>query len=134
MVRDLDVMTQPYADLQVESVSTIGQAYSGKALTVSWTVANLGIGITSTTSWQDNVYLSTDVDGKQGIIPLAKSVHLGALGVNDRYSQQVTVEIPEGLSGTYYLQVQTGGVYEFMYVHMCVSEFFVQGKYQALAW
>ena len=43
-----DVMPIAYADMRVESVGTTGTAYSGRDLTVQWTVANRGIGITNT--------------------------------------------------------------------------------------
>jgi len=116
MVRDLDVMTQPYADLQVESLSVQGQADSGKPLVVTWRVANHGIGISDQTMWRDNLWLSTNPDGTGQQISLANSTHLGALAANDAYSNQLAVMIPEGLEGPYYLNLKTGaGVYEFIY-------------------
>src|SRR5207253_10872366 len=45
-VDTLVLLTEPYADLVVKSVAAISPASSGKPLTVTWTVANQGIGIT----------------------------------------------------------------------------------------
>ena len=108
VVRDLDVMTQPYADLQVESLSVQGQAQSGKPLVVTWRVANLGIGISNLTDWQDRLWLSTNPDGTGQQILLANSTHLGALVANDAYTNQLSVMIPNGLEGQYYLNLKTG--------------------------
>jgi hypothetical protein len=44
----VDVMPIPYADLQVESVTTTGTASSGRPLRLTWTVANRGIASTNT--------------------------------------------------------------------------------------
>jgi subtilase family serine protease len=108
-------MAQPYADLQVQSLSVTGDAKSGQPLTVNWTVANKGIGITDKGGWSDRVWLSSQADGSGIIAELSRASHLGALAPDDSYSHSLAVNLPEGLNGTYYLNVRTGGVFEFIY-------------------
>ena len=112
----MDVMPVPYADLQVGSVSTAGTAMSGQAISVSWSVSNLGIGITNTGNWSDHVWLSTNPDGSGQTWNLGDASHLGQLGVGEGYNRTLNVTVPQGLSGTYYINVTTaagGGPFEF---------------------
>src|SRR5206468_3148752 len=59
-----DVLTQPSADLVVSSVSAPLTGKSGQPFTLSWTVANQGLGTTNVAEWTDTVYLTTDPAGK----------------------------------------------------------------------
>ncbi|MCP4925155.1 MAG: hypothetical protein GY916_04335, partial [Gammaproteobacteria bacterium] len=111
----LDVISMPYADLQVNSVSAVGAASSGKPLTVSWTVVNNGIGITNSGSWSDRIWLSSNADGSGIVTQFSSSSHIGALAPAGSYTRSVDVVLPEGISGTYYINVETGGPYEFIY-------------------
>ncbi|HEV6968860.1 CARDB domain-containing protein, partial [Roseateles sp.] len=110
-----DVMPIPYADLRVESVSTPTQAYSGRELTVQWTVANRGIGITNTTGWTDSVWLSRNADGSGQRFDLGNAGHLGQMAVGDSYNRSIVVRLPDGISGDWFLNVATSGPYEFIY-------------------
>ena len=47
-VYPFDVMTTPYADMQVTEAAVAGSAMSGGSVQVSWTIGNFGIGPTST--------------------------------------------------------------------------------------
>lgn len=111
----LDVMPVAYADLQVESVTTQGTAYSGRSLNVSWSVANNGIGITNTATWSDNVWLSRNPDGSGVVAQFGASSHIGQLAAGDHYTRSIVVTLPEGISGSCYLNVSTGGPFEFVY-------------------
>ncbi|MBI3347611.1 MAG: hypothetical protein HY020_10425, partial [Burkholderiales bacterium] len=110
-----DVMPIPYADMRVESVSTPSTAYSGRDLTVQWTVANRGIGITNTTSWSDSVWLSKNADGSGQRYDLGSAGHLGQMAVGDTYNRSIGVRLPDGISGDWFLNVSTSGPYEFIY-------------------
>ena len=113
----LDVMPVPYADLQVSSLTSSGDAMSGQPLAVTWNVVNDGIGVTSSAGWSDSVWLSTDPDGGGQTWALASASHLGQLGVGEGYQRTLDVTLPQGLSGTYYLNVAAagagGGPFEF---------------------
>ena len=110
-----NVMTRPYADLVVEWVDAEATALSGTSTTVSWTVRNVGPGITDVVQWSDRVYLSTDPTGATGRTLLGTFERVGSLGTDDSYVRSVSVDLPDDAGGVYYLVVETSGPYEFVY-------------------
>jgi CARDB len=116
----IDIMPIAYADLQVESVTAqalSGVPSSGQSLKISWTVANRGIGITDAATWSDSIWLSRNADGSDIVTQLGLTSHLGQLAVDDAYSRTYNVALPEGIEGTHYINVRTGGPYEFVYTN-----------------
>ena len=111
----VDIIPEPYAALDVSDVTADPTALSGQPINLSWTVANNGIGSTDKVQWSDNVYVSSDPTGATGMQFLESFTHVGALGVGDGYTRDVQVTLPEDLSGTQYLFVETGGPYQFIY-------------------
>src|SRR5262249_3911268 len=78
----LDAMPIPYADLVIPTVTaptTPPAAGSGQPISISWTVANHGIGTTNTSSWNDTVFLASDPDGKTIVANLGTFTHTGVL-------------------------------------------------------
>ncbi len=122
-----DVTQVPYADLIVSSVSVPATAASGQPMTVSWSVLNQGIGVTSPSSWGDTVSLATDPLGQDIVAGLGSYSHAGALAPGGAYSRSTSFTVPDGISGTYYIVVHTGGPYEFLYTgnNIAVSAPFV---------
>lgn len=115
IVHDVDVMTIAYADLQVESVTTQGAGASGRPLRVTWDVVNNGIGLTNSAQWSDQVWLSRNPDGTDVVAQLGSTSHIGELAVGDRYSRSMDVTLPEGIEGDFYINVRTGGPFEFVF-------------------
>ncbi|MDP3589651.1 MAG: CARDB domain-containing protein, partial [Methylobacter sp.] len=113
--QNLDVMPIPYADLQVESVTTQGVAASGRPLSISWEVVNNGIGITNIDSWRDKVWLSRNADGTDVAADFGAASHMGKLDVGGRYARSINVMLPEGIVGNFYINVSTGGPFEFTF-------------------
>jgi subtilase family serine protease len=109
-----DVMTIPYADLVVENLVPATSGTSGRSLAIEWDVRNQGIGITNTVDWSDVVYLSASPDGSNPIA-LGSFSHIGFLAPDGTYHRSGVVTLPEGIAGTYYVVVQTGGPFEFVY-------------------
>ncbi|MHC4994061.1 MAG: CARDB domain-containing protein, partial [Planctomycetota bacterium] len=115
---DFDVVKIPYADLVVESVVADPAGASGQPLSVSWRVRNNpanAIGSTNSSAWNDRVRLATNPDGSGVIANFGFFTHVGALGVDGFYDRAVEVTLPHGLTGTYYLVVETGGPFEFVF-------------------
>ncbi|MBS0640889.1 MAG: hypothetical protein JSS43_13510, partial [Proteobacteria bacterium] len=118
-----DITPVPYADLIVTSVTPTSAASSGQDLTLSWSVKNQGIGLTNVSQWQDLVYLSATPDFSSGVTYLGSFNHLGFIAPDGTYTREATVHLPDGISGTYYLQVRVPGTsypyggapYEFIY-------------------
>ena len=106
----LDVMPVAYSDLVVTNVGVPSQALGGLPLTVTWTVANQGIGTTSDGEWNDFVYLSTTPNGSGTIAGTLTSFdHFGFLAVGGSYQATQAVLVPNGLSGNIYVVVTTAG-------------------------
>jgi hypothetical protein len=124
----------PPPDLQVTGVISSTQAFSGEPTSLTWTVSNEGVGTTlqenrlilfaqSTTfpsqiegenwdplsvSWIDKVYLSLDeVLNKNEDIFLGSFVRTQALVSGESYSSTQNVTLPIGISGNFYLIVET---------------------------
>ncbi len=112
-----DVTQTPYADLIVSSVDAPATAASGLPLTLSWSVTNQGIGVTSIAGWSDTISLATDPQGKDIVATLGSFGHLGVLSPGEGYSRSGQVSLPNGISGTYYIVVQSSGPYEFIYTN-----------------
>lgn len=119
-----DVVTIPYADLVVSSVTPQTTGSSGQTLSLSWVVTNLsstnggnGIGPTNSSSWTDTVSLASDPEGKNIIANLGNFDHSGILALGGNYTRTANVTLPNGLQGNYYLVVNTntGVVFEFIY-------------------
>src|SRR5262249_16275267 len=76
---------------------------------------NHGIGTTNTSSWDDMVFLASDPDGKTIIANLGTFRHTGVLARDGSYDRTVNVTLPNGLTGTFYAVVTTGGPLEVIY-------------------
>jgi subtilase family serine protease len=112
----VDVMPIAYADLLPTRVDVPAASSSGSEIEVAWRVENRGIGLTDRAVWTDSVSLATDPEGKNRIRTLGYFQHFGQLEVGAGYDRTATVTLPEGISGRYYLVLETGGgVFEFIY-------------------
>ena len=98
----------PPPDLEVESVGVPASATASHALTVSYRVTNFGSTATPNSSWTDTFYLSADTTLDTGTdLRLGTRAHFGALGLDGSYAASATFTLPDGLSGTYFVIVQT---------------------------
>ncbi len=113
----VDVTTKPFADLVVESVQAPALAQAGGVIDLAWTVRNQGIGITDTSTWNDNIYITSDPTGSSGFRYIGTAQHAGPLPVEGSYTQRLTVALPRDISGPVYVFVFTGGPYEFIYTN-----------------
>jgi len=80
-------------------------------------VINNGIGLTNTGEWSDQVWLSRNADGTDVVTQLGSASHIGQIMVGDRYSRSIDVTLPEGIEGNFYINVKTGGPFEFVYTN-----------------
>ena len=102
----ITISAAPRPDLVAEDVIVPSQAFDGSTVTVTFTVANLGLGPTDAASWTDTLWL--DVDRKLptpsvGDVLLGSVVHNGSLAVGSSYDVTMTVTLPQHISGQYYL-------------------------------
>ncbi len=82
-------------------------AQSGGIITVDWTVSNIGTRATREDLWTDRVFLSRDSSLDTGDISLGDFIRHGKLEAGSSYQASVDVRLPDGISGNFYLLVQT---------------------------
>ena len=80
---------------------------SGGVITISWTVNNLGGRDTRKGGWTDAVFLSRDPSLDANDTELDAVIHTDILKTGDEYTVTRTIQLPDGLSGDYYLIVYT---------------------------
>ncbi|MCC6235200.1 MAG: putative Ig domain-containing protein, partial [Verrucomicrobiales bacterium] len=97
-------------DLQVTEVLAPARVFTGRQFQVTFTVANQGAGVVPDRQekWADYLYLSRDqyLDAR-GDHYLGRVEHVGVLEVNGTYSVTLTLNLPRGLVGAYYVMVLT---------------------------
>lgn len=96
-------------DLIVQNVQVPTNAFSGQSITISWEVHNQGAGDTGGRTWFDRVGLSEDnFDHTGGVDPaVAGKVNLTALNSGESYTNTATFDLPQGISGSYFIFIQT---------------------------
>jgi YD repeat-containing protein len=98
----------PPPDLAVTAVTAPTAGLASHALTFTYHVSNAGAGGTPNTSWVDSYYLSPTATYNAGTaIPLGQQTHQGRLNAGDGYDNTVSLTLPNGLSGAFYLIVST---------------------------
>ncbi|MCH5377746.1 MAG: APHP domain-containing protein, partial [Planctomycetes bacterium] len=116
-----DVMPVPYADLVVTAIDVPIEGFAGQPIQATWNVQNQGIGLTNRGDWFDRVYLARNADGSD---PLDETFvryrHFGQISPGDSYDRTGTIDVPDGLEGTFYLVVETAekdAPFEFIYTN-----------------
>ena len=109
------VALTPPPDLVVALLTSPAIAIAGHPISYSYTITNAGATVTPNASWTDSVYLSAKPTLDGTAILLGTSTHVGALDVGQSYTVTDTQTLGAGVSGPYYLLVQTnagGQVFE----------------------
>ncbi len=108
--RSSAVLVQPYPPIDLRAVNIVipSSGSSGLPVSVQFTVQNIGTGKTLATKWDDAVYLSTDTvfnPGQDSLLTVVR--RQGALDVGESYTRDLSVRLPDGISGNYYCLVRT---------------------------
>ena len=111
----LDVQVVPtgsvsFPNLQIVSVTPPGGSsiQSGQPVNFSFTAQNIGSVATPTANWSDRVVISQNtVLGDGDDVQLGIYPHSGVLNPGASYTANQTAALPDGISGPYYLIVQT---------------------------
>jgi RHS repeat-associated protein len=106
----LRIETSPLPDFQVTEIDTNSSISSGQAITIDWTVTNLGEGSTSTfeTNWTDTIYLSLDNNLDLNVdLLLGRVRHSGSLDKAEFYRNSETFLLPVEISGNYKVLIAT---------------------------
>ncbi len=102
----INIQITPSPDLIVTNVIAPQNAFSGQETIFKWSVLNQGNGGTTVSAWHDKLYLSLDEVVDSSDIELAYVRNPALLPAGDLYNSSVTVTLPNGLSGTYYVLVE----------------------------
>jgi Ca2+-binding RTX toxin-like protein/subtilase family serine protease len=103
----VNIELTPPPDLKVTSLSVPSQAFSGQKVSLSWTVANQGVGVTDRDSWVDTVYMSSDQGIDSNDVLLGQIYHKGNLNAGQGYTVTQDFTLPIGVSGDFYFVVKT---------------------------
>jgi len=116
-VTQINVTLSPPPDLLVTQITNPAITFSEQVINISYTVANLGSGITTASIWKDEIVLLPAAGNSNGITKvLATKTHNGALQPDSQYIANLAVLIPANISGNYQLRVTTDytdDVFEF---------------------
>ncbi len=96
----------PAADLAVGDVAAPSTGFSGQQIEVTWTVENAGGGGTSVPAWHDEVFLSdAPTFDASAATSLGRARNVSYLNPGESYSSRATVDLPQGIQGTFYVHV-----------------------------
>jgi hypothetical protein len=102
----ITITVPPPSDLVPISLFGPAQGTVSQPISVSFTVRNNGTGPTSSGSWTDQLYLSTDLQLGNDIL-LATFAHTGTLSPTESYTVADQVFLPADVSGNYVLLLKT---------------------------
>ncbi|MFN4254236.1 MAG: MopE-related protein, partial [Saprospiraceae bacterium] len=103
----IQIALLPPADLQPTALNAPASALSGQSLSVSATIHNNGAAnYGEQTTWTDRFYLSQNATLDNSDIPLGFSLHENGIAAGGSYTASVVCQLPQGLSGNYYLLVK----------------------------
>ena len=104
------VLDYPDVDLAVaDIVLETQELFSGMSYEMQYEITNLGDTTTFFASWQDRVYLSIDsiFSPSNDILVSTINYSQGKISLAEIKTQSASIQIPNGLSGEYYLYVQS---------------------------
>jgi YD repeat-containing protein len=105
--RPINAFLAPSPDLQVEDFTLTQTARSGVPVSLEYTAANRGLGITPNTFWFDTVFLSADTTLDASDLILDRVRHNGAVSVDETYTETASGILPNGLAGDFFVIVRS---------------------------
>ncbi len=115
----VNITVTPPADLVVTNVPAPSGVQSGDAINIQFTVANNGANAPFESGWYDSVFVcSSPAFSYASVLTKGRAnIHKPAnFGTGASYSSYARVQVPNGISGTYYVFVRTDArndVFEF---------------------
>jgi len=104
----INVLPYPTIDLVIDNFDIPYSALSGQIINIHHTVRNIGQTTTLSSKWYDKYFISQDNFLSSNNDILLKTIaHSGAISANEAYTQNTIISLPEGISGTFYMIVQT---------------------------
>lgn len=124
----IQINLTPVPDLQVTSVITPSDAFSGQSINVAYTIKNKGAGQTNAPGWMDYIYISPNpVFDKNAAVKIGEAYHSKSasssangthLLPDSAYTKNLKIDLPAKYFGVFYIFVETDvndNVYEFSF-------------------
>jgi RHS repeat-associated protein len=105
--QSIDLAFPPLPDLVVSNIATPPEGWSGQTIDVTWSIANNG-SLSTQANWTDKVYLVNTDPAKPDIF-LGELTSPVNLAVGESYTRSQTYTVPNGISGSYQVEVRTDG-------------------------
>jgi subtilase family serine protease len=103
----LTILPYPPVDIVVTNFEISSSASSGQFMDISWTIKNDGDAKTLVSKWYDKIFLSLDTElNTEEDISMESFSRSAVLGSQEEYSRTVSVKLPQGISGNYYLIIK----------------------------
>ena len=109
----MNVTLSPPPDLLVTDITTPLITFSGSTINMTFTVSNLGSGVTSETIWKDEITLLPAPGNNNGTTSsLGLRTHVGVLQPDSSYTVSLSVAIPANIFGNYQIRVDADNRFE----------------------
>ncbi|MCX6233021.1 MAG: hypothetical protein NTZ33_15945 [Bacteroidetes bacterium] len=106
--RSINTIAVINPNLTVSNITHITSINSGQSLNLQWTTKNIGLGKLYYSNVADKIYLSSSPNFQlDSVVPLGIYNYNVTLLYGDSINNQMMVTIPNGVSGNYYIFVQT---------------------------
>ena len=96
---------EEHPDLSIVSSIQLHTSAEGNRLAVNYTVLNTGIGPTFGSTWRDVIVITNVQTGS--ITRLRSDIHSGLLLPSGNYTNQLNMNLQQGIVGNYVLRIQT---------------------------
>jgi len=107
-LRSQTIVTVINPNLIVTGVNNVTATNSGEAINIEWTTKNIGLGKLYYANLSDKIYLSASPDFQlDSVVMLSIKNYNLTLLPNDSINNQMTVNIPNGISGNFYIFIHT---------------------------
>lgn len=107
----IEIILTPPPDLIVTEINAATSLASGEVFPISWEVENQGPGNTRGDYWRDVVFFSDQEEFDPGSAEILSNTVYNAddepLAPDESYIQSAEIQIPNGVSGQYYMHVYT---------------------------
>ncbi|MEZ4804768.1 MAG: CARDB domain-containing protein [Bacteroidia bacterium] len=103
----MHIVLSKSSDLQITAWDIQSTGTAGQPTQISWEVENKGDTTTSSNSWNDKVYLSTDYIINNGDYYLGNRTHNGNLAKGASYTDTSSFYLPSNYTGNYIVIIKT---------------------------
>ncbi|MBE9168127.1 tandem-95 repeat protein [Pleurocapsales cyanobacterium LEGE 06147] len=100
------IFLTPPPDLEIR-VDAPNTALASHEITLNYRLGNYGSTATTTGTWTETFYLSLDEQLDSSDLVLGSRRHYGILGTDDYRDKSISLTLPNGISGEYYLFAKT---------------------------